>query len=106
MSTGPLLDLTIKRGGKQIKLELDAAINQNPREKVIVTTGGDLPCKHIVHLNLSHDIHAGKKVIIEAFEELIKLNCKTVCIPAFGKLLQCDLAIFCLFSLALKKSQI
>ena len=91
--TGPLLNHTIKRGGLQIRKELEAAINRNPGANVILTSGGSLPCRYIIHLNLMRDIHAGKKVIIEAFKELTKLNCKTVCIPAFGKLLKCDLAV-------------
>jgi len=82
--TGPLLNHTIKRGGLQIRKELEAAINRNPGANVILTSGGSLPCRYIIHLNLMRDIHAGKKVIIEAFKELTKLNCKTVCIPAFG----------------------
>ena len=86
LSTGPLLDLTIKRGGKQIKLELDAAIYRNPHKKVLVTTGGDLPCKNIVHLNLSHDTHAGKHIVSESFHQTVSMNAESIAVPAFGKI--------------------
>ena len=75
----------IKKGGQEIQKELNAARKRNPREKVIVTTGGKLPCKHIIHLNLSHDTDAGKHIVTESFHQIVSMNARTIAISVFSK---------------------
>ena len=65
--------------------ELNSLIQANRSSNVVVTKGYSLSCKNVVHLRLTDDLNADKATIIEAFQQLVRLNAKTVALPAFGE---------------------
>ena len=65
--------------------ELNSLIQANRLSNVIVTKGYSLSCKNVVHLRLTDDSNADKATIIEAFQQLVSLNAKSVALPAFGE---------------------
>ena len=64
--------------------ELNSLKQANRLSNVIVTKGYSLSCKNVVHLRLTDDLNADKATIIEAFQQLVKLNAKNFALPAFG----------------------
>ena len=81
---GPLLSHVISKGGQQMLDELNSLIQANRLVNVIVTKGYSLSCKNVVHLRLTDDFNADKATIIEAFQQLVRLNAKSVALHAFG----------------------
>ena len=65
--------------------ELNSLKQANRLSNVIVTRGYSLSCENVVHLRLTDDLNTDKATIIEAFQQLVKLNAKKIALPAFGE---------------------
>merc|ERR1739838_1284736 len=90
-----MLASVIATGGQYIAQELHQEQVKHPRRKVLKTNGHSLPCRHVLHLNISKNREDIIATVVEAFVEAGRLGATTVAIPCFGsRLVPADCAAF------------